>query len=172
MALWKESAEKETFGDNNKPETDVTPVESTLRTHRRPEESHKHKETVISAGLTIEGKIEGEGDVRIAGRFDGDVQVQGDLTVEPGAHISGQIHAGTVTVGGEVEGNIEATTQVTLLESGQIIGDLKAATLIVAAGSRMRGKVEFGWDERGAGKIEIDRKIKKVTEKVGNGSTL
>lgn len=173
MALWKESAQKETFfGDNDKPETEVKSVETATRPQRRSEESHKRKETVISAGLTIEGKIEGEGDVRIAGRFDGDVQVQGDLTVEPGAHISGQIRAGTVAIGGEVEGNIDATTQVNLQDSGQLIGDLKAATLIVAAGSRMRGKVEFGWDERGAGKIEIDRKIKKATEKVGNGSTL
>jgi cytoskeletal protein CcmA (bactofilin family) len=168
MALWKESAQKETFfGDNDKPETDVTPAASTMRPRVHAE--GRSKETVISAGLTVEGKIEGEGNVRIAGRFEGDVQVEGDLTVEPGAHISGEIHAETVTVGGEVEGNVEATTQVNLLESGQLIGDLKAATLIVAAGSRMRGKVEFGWDEKSAGKLKIDPKI---TEKAGNGSKL
>jgi len=27
-------------------------------------------------------------------------------------------------------------------------GDLKAGTLTVASGSRMRGRVEFGWDEK------------------------
>ncbi len=168
MALWKESTQRDTvFGDNDKPETDVMPTASTMRPPVHSE--GKTKETVISAGLTVEGKIEGEGNVRVAGRFQGDVHVEGDLTVEPGAHISGEIHAETVTIGGEVEGNVEATIRVNLLESGQMIGDLKAAKLIVAAGSRMRGKVESGWDEKSAGKLEIDPKI---TEKAGNGSTL
>jgi cytoskeletal protein CcmA (bactofilin family) len=52
-----------------------------------------------------------------------------------------------VTIGGELEGNVIASAQVKLLESGQLIGDLKATTLTVAAGSRMRGHVEFGWSE-------------------------
>ena len=29
----------------------------------------------------------------------------------------------------------------------QIIGDLKAGSLTVAAGSRMRGQADFGWDD-------------------------
>jgi hypothetical protein len=40
------------------------------------------KESLIAADITIEGKIEGGGSVRIAGKFKGDVSVQGDLTVE------------------------------------------------------------------------------------------
>src|SRR3546814_4908445 len=42
------------------------------------------KESLIAADLTIEGKIEGAGHVRIAGKFKGDVNVQGDLTIEKG----------------------------------------------------------------------------------------
>ncbi len=40
-----------------------------------------------------------------------------------------------------------------LTESGVIIGDVKASSLTVAGGSRMRGNVEFGWDEQGAAKV-------------------
>lgn len=46
-----------------------------------------------------------------------------------------------------MHGDIQAATRVELLESGTLIGDLKAGSLVVAAGSRMRGKGEFGWDE-------------------------
>ncbi len=116
--------------------------------------------------MTIEGKIEGSGDVRIAGQFKGEVNVQGNLAVERGAHIKGGIRAETVTIGGEVEGNIDAVSQVKLLESGQLIGDLKATTLTVAAGSRMRGNVEFGWDGSETKKIKGNR----APEKGGNGS--
>ena len=105
------------------------------------------RETVIASGLTIDGKIEGAGHVRMAGRFKGDVNVDGDLTIEPGAKIIGSVRAGTVTVGGDLEGNIEAASRVELLASGVLNGDLKAGSLTVASGSRMRGNVSFGWDE-------------------------
>ena len=104
------------------------------------------KESVIAAGLTIEGKIEGAGHVRIAGDFKGDVNVQGNLTIEPGAHLTGGVKADTVVVGGQLDGNIDAASRVELLQTGVLNGDLKAGSLIVAAGSRMRGRAEFSRD--------------------------
>jgi cytoskeletal protein CcmA (bactofilin family) len=102
------------------------------------------KESLIASDITIEGKIEGAGHVRIAGRFKGDVHVQGDLTIEVGAKVNGGVRARKVIVAGELEGNIESAQRVELLDSGVMIGDLKAETLLVAAGSRMKGQVEFG----------------------------
>ena len=107
----------------------------------------ERKESLIAADLTIEGKIEGTGHVRIAGKFKGDVNVQGDLTIETGAKLNGGVRAKKVTVAGELEGNIESASIVELLSSGVIIGDLKAGSLTVAAGSRMRGQADFGWEE-------------------------
>src|SRR5215467_1922075 len=75
---------------------------------RQPE--RELKESLIAAELTIEGKIEGTGHVRIAGRFKGDVHVQGNLSIEPGAKLTGAVRARTVTIGGELEGNIDAAT--------------------------------------------------------------
>ncbi len=103
------------------------------------------KESVIASDLTIEGKIVGSGHVRIAGRFKGDVQVDGNVTLDTGAHLEGLVKASVVVVGGELLGNIENAKRVELLEGGVISGDVKAGSLTVAAGSRMRGQVEFGW---------------------------
>jgi cytoskeletal protein CcmA (bactofilin family) len=104
------------------------------------------KESVIASDLTIEGKIIGSGHVRIAGRFKGDVQVDGNVTLDTGAHLEGLVKASVVVVGGELLGNIENAKRVELLEGGVISGDVKAGSLTVAAGSRMRGQVEFGWE--------------------------
>jgi cytoskeletal protein CcmA (bactofilin family) len=109
--------------------------------------SKEARESVIASGLTIDGTIEGAGHVRMAGRFKGDVNVDGDLTIDPGAKITGSVRASTVTIGGELEGNIDGATRVELLSSGVLNGDLKAGSLTVASGSRMRGNVSFGWDE-------------------------
>lgn len=106
------------------------------------------RESIIAADLTIEGKIEGAGHVRIAGKFKGDVRVQGNLTIEQGAKVSGSVTANKVTLAGELDGNIESAQQVELQQTGAINGDLKASSLTVAAGSRMRGHVECGWSEK------------------------
>jgi cytoskeletal protein CcmA (bactofilin family) len=111
----------------------------------------KLSESILAAGLTIEGKIEGNGNIRVAGRFKGNVNVKGELTIEPGAALDGEVKADTVLVGGEVRGQVFSKSRVELKESGTLIGDLKAGSLTVAAGSKMRGKVEFGWKE---GEIE------------------
>jgi cytoskeletal protein CcmA (bactofilin family) len=111
------------------------------------------KESLIASDLVIEGKIEGSGHVRIAGRFKGEVQVEGNVTIEAGAKVTGEVRAHTVIVGGELEGNIDAASRVELLQTGIINGDVKAGSLTVAAGSRMRGRAEFGWDEKLGAKV-------------------
>jgi cytoskeletal protein CcmA (bactofilin family) len=155
MALWNDQAGREKSAPEpaaKAPEkvSVLTPAgDPPIRpavTQNRAEASAK--ESVISAGLIIEGKIEGAGHVRIAGEFKGDVNVQGNLTIEPGAHVTGGVKADTVIVGGQLDGNIDAASRVELLQTGVLNGELKAGSLTVAAGSRMRGKAEFGWDEK------------------------
>ena len=107
------------------------------------------KETVIAAGLTFEGKIDGSGHVRISGRFKGDVHVDGTLTVDAGAHLAGAVRAGSVVVAGEIEGNIEGAKRVELHQTGVVNGDIAAGSLTVADGARMRGRAEFGWGDSG-----------------------
>ena len=156
MALWKDPTSKDVSFDTATavaPEPVVRPVPSPAPAAetRRPVErvvSGPAKESLIAADVTIEGKIEGAGHVRIAGRFKGDVNVQGNVTIEQGAHVTGQISAATVIVSGEVHGNVNASSRVELLETGAINGDVKAAVLTVAAGSRMRGNADFGWPDQ------------------------
>jgi cytoskeletal protein CcmA (bactofilin family) len=154
MAIWKEMNRADGAAVAlEPPRENGTPSESRPAAARQAADA---RDSVIGAGLLIEGKIEGDGDIHIGGNFKGDVRVNGDVTVEPGARVSAEISAGTVTVGGQIDGNINATTQVKLLQSGQLIGDLKAKSLTVAAGSRMRGRAEFGWEEPESRKIELN----------------
>ena len=87
--------------------TDAAPAPVTTR-----RTDSQAKESLIASDLTIEGKIEGSGHVRIAGRFKGDVNVQGDLTIEAGAKLSGGVRAKRVVIAGELEGNIENAERV------------------------------------------------------------
>jgi cytoskeletal protein CcmA (bactofilin family) len=162
MALWKENANSNT-ATVPAPTKDAPimtpPAEAALK--REPDHmatdissqaprrmpSREQKESIVAAEITITGKIVGAGHVRIAGKFEGDVHIDGDLTIEQGAKLTGSIRAESVAIAGEVEGNIDSAKKVELLASGVLNGDLKAGTLTVAAGSRMRGRAEFGWGE-------------------------
>lgn len=149
MPIWKEQ---------NTVRKDHSPLEATLeqgaydpadvsqphaQVHRASE--RRNPESVIAAGLTIEGTVSGNGDVRIAGQFHGDVHVEGSLTIETGARMVGSVRASTVVIDGELEGNIDAASRVELRATGVLCGNLNTGSLTVAAGSRMRGQVEFGW---------------------------
>ncbi len=180
MAIWKDSTSAKSSSPapeaaqfDPSPVRDIspatpTPSPSPAAANNRAGESQL-KESLIAADLTIEGKIEGTGHVRIAGKFNGDVNVQGNLTIETGAKLTGGVRAQKVIIAGELEGNIESAQRVEVLESGALIGDVKAGSLTVAAGSRMRGQVEFGWGDKHAGK-HADRNADKATTRADTDS--
>jgi cytoskeletal protein CcmA (bactofilin family) len=166
MALWKDSttgpgpaAASPAAAPLHPREQEKTNVaslspEPVRRPAPAPAARHELKESHISSELTIEGKISGTGHLRIAGRFKGDVQVDGNVSLEPGARLEGHVKASVVSVAGELIGNIENAKRVELLETGVINGDVKAGSLTVAAGSRMRGQVEFGYEGETRSKSE------------------
>src|SRR5690348_2972886 len=162
MALWKESGKTspaETPEAMDMARLDIPETRPKVETPAQPASrptptptptpSKPKTESLIAPDITIEGKIEGEGHVRIAGNFKGDVNVRGDLTIEPGARVTGSVRAEKVTIAGELTGNIESAAHVDLQQSGALTGDVKATTLTVAAGSRMRGQADFGWEDSG-----------------------
>jgi cytoskeletal protein CcmA (bactofilin family) len=159
MALWKETAENaHDTGPAQAQSVPATPVTAISvappRGETRPKERY---ESSFGPGVTIDGTIEGDGNVWIGGKFTGNIKITGNLNIDKGARIVATVNADTVTIQGELEGNIFANGQVTLQESSQVIGDIKAATLTVAAGSRMRGNVEFGWSKAENEKIATIR---------------
>lgn len=156
MALWKDNVKPTPAAEPRelaRPDPAAPPAPFLEASPPRPAAAPRSdKESLIASDLTIEGKIAGAGSLRLAGRFKGDVDVSGDLAVEPGARLNGSVRANKVIVAGELEGNIEAAARVELLEGGSMIGDLKAGIVTIVAGAKMRGNVEFGWEEGRPGK--------------------
>ncbi|MBU6483260.1 MAG: polymer-forming cytoskeletal protein [Betaproteobacteria bacterium] len=169
MSIWKENtvtrpppapaSEMKDPPRYDAPQRTEMPASPVAAPAARADAGAYRKESLIAADITIEGKIEGGGSVRIAGKFKGDVNVQGDLTIEAGAKLTGSVRADRVTIAGELEGNVEQASLVDLLQTGVVVGDLKAGSLTVAAGARVRGQAEFGWDD---GKVPKAGKLTKI----------
>lgn len=184
MSLWKETPAPAPAGSHRpaaetaprapSPQPAPAPAAAPLHAVASPppqrekvEAREAARESLIAAGLAIEGKIQGTGNVRIAGAFKGDVIVEGNLSIESGAKHQGEVRAATVTVSGELTGNIGAR-HVDVTPTGVIVGDVKADTITVASGSRMRGHVEFGWGDSGATHGRSDSTFSRIEPK-GNG---
>ena len=159
MAMWKDNTAsrptpvpapeaREPARVDLPPKPDFAPAQpAAAAPAARADSGAPRKESLIAADITIEGKIEGSGSVRIAGKFKGDVHVQGDLAIEVGAKLTGAVRADKVTIAGELEGSVAEASRIDLLPTGVVQGDLTAGSLTVAAGARMRGQADFGWGD-------------------------
>ena len=70
--------------------------------------------TLLGKGSEFEGKLTFEGQVRIDGKFTGQIFTKDTLVIGDGARVNAEINAGTVIINGTVEGNITATQLIEL----------------------------------------------------------
>lgn len=93
--------------------------------------------SLISDDLTIQGDLDGRGDVQIDGTVNGDIRCN-SLLVGESATIKGEIVADTVRVHGTVNGQIQART-VSLARTAHVVGNILHESLSVEQGAFLEG---------------------------------
>ena len=98
---------------------------------------------VVSLGPRdiLQGRLEIQGDLKIAGNGEGDLKASGDVTVDSTATIQAAIEGANVSVRGQVTGNVTAKRRLTLGGSGRLNGDVKVSRLTVEDGATLNGNV-------------------------------
>src|SRR5262245_43714161 len=94
--------------------------------------------------MTVRGSIEGDCDVTVRGRVEGQVRIGGVLTVEPGGLVAAEVEARAVAVYGALWGNARARERIEVARSGQMVGDATAPEVAILPGAAFRGRVEMG----------------------------
>lgn len=105
---------------------------------------------VVSLGPRdiLQGRLDIQGDLRIAGNVEGDLKASGDVTIDSGATIQAAIEGANINVRGQVTGNVTARKRLTLGGSGHLQGDVRVARLTVEDGATLNGNVTMS-SERG-----------------------
>jgi cytoskeletal protein CcmA (bactofilin family) len=106
----------------------------------------------VGEKLSIKGEIVGEGDLELAGRFEGVVNVQGTVVIGDRAEVDADITASTIVVGGKVRGNLSAAGRVEILPQGVLTGNLKGGSVAAADGASVKGEIVV--ERPGKGKLE------------------
>lgn len=102
--------------------------------------------TVIGNDVVIKGEITVEKGLRVDGQIEGAVTTKGKVHVGKTGLLAAEINGGAVYVEGKVKGNITASERVTLEATSNVSGDLTAIKLVVIEGATFVGKVNVGPD--------------------------
>jgi len=134
----------------------------------------KEMRTSIGEGITINADgMYGSGDVRVAGVFFNDIEVDGMLIIQDSGTVRGNVKAAAVVVEGVIEGDIVCSGNIEITATGKVIGDLRCMTLSINEGAAFSGACEMGdkfanaglgFDEEEAD-WDVDKEIKFSVDK-------
>jgi cytoskeletal protein CcmA (bactofilin family) len=93
--------------------------------------------STISRGMTVVGKIVGEGTLNVFGQVEGELRAL-TILVNEGARVEGDLVAEDLTVGGQVKGTIRAS-RVKLKSSAVVEGDIFHRSLTIEENARFEG---------------------------------
>lgn len=98
----------------------------------------------LGPSIALEGKLSGDEDLLVEGRFRGEIQVPAhQVTVGSDGRVEGEVRASAIVVEGEVRGNLTASQQVLVRASGSVHGDIRAPRVALDQGCRFKGAIDM-----------------------------
>ena len=98
----------------------------------RGEESYSAINSTIGGGSEVKGTLNIKGGLRIDGYIEGEVNVNGTLTVGHEGRIKGNVSVTHAVIGGTVNGTIKAEKQLELQNGSRIEGDIITKSLTLS----------------------------------------
>jgi cytoskeletal protein CcmA (bactofilin family) len=99
--------------------------------------------TIIGLGTEIKGNIKATGGMRIDGRVEGEIHLEGDLVVGEEGVVEAAVKTRNITIAGELRGNVEATGRIEIVSTGRLLGDIVVSALIINEGALFDGNCQM-----------------------------
>jgi len=90
---------------------------------------------ILSTGTEFEGKVKTEGDIRIDGKFTGDLSCKARVIIGPSGYFNGTIQCENAVIEGSFSGKLTVKSMLEVKENGKITGEISTGKLIVQAGA-------------------------------------
>ncbi|MDP3244178.1 MAG: polymer-forming cytoskeletal protein [bacterium] len=99
--------------------------------------------TVINSVARFSGEIKGFGRIEVWGFVNGKIQFDGDVNIEPGGRVEGNILANNLLVNGSVVGNTKVFNRLSLGKSSKMQGDADINKLLIEEGAVYCGRISM-----------------------------
>jgi cytoskeletal protein CcmA (bactofilin family) len=107
---------------------------------------YEERSSNLKEGSLIRGAFECKGDLVLEGFIEGDVVVEGTLTVLESGTVRANVRAASVKVFGKIVGDIFCSERVELHAGAQVRGNLKTSRLLIQDGVVFDGRCEMVQD--------------------------
>jgi cytoskeletal protein CcmA (bactofilin family) len=99
--------------------------------------------THLGQTIVVKGHVKAAEDIAIAGRIEGDVQMDGHvLLIHATGQISAEVMAKSVIVEGAVSGDIVAVQNIALRDTANVEGKMAAPKIAISAGAQFNGHAD------------------------------
>ncbi|HZK18904.1 MAG TPA: polymer-forming cytoskeletal protein [Clostridia bacterium] len=111
-------------------------------------------DTIIGSGTSFDGKLAAKGTLRIDGKVDGEIAVEGNIYLGENSLINANISCKNLTVAGEVNGMVTLAGKLQIARTGKVIGDIDVGNLVISDGAIFKGNCKMANEsglEKGSG---------------------
>ena len=102
--------------------------------------------SVLGRGTRVRGRVRGEGDLRVEGAIEGDVNVTGELLIDESADVQGNVEAAVVTISGTLTGDVTARGGVVVRSSAKVSGNLGSPEVSLEEGAEFSGRIDADFE--------------------------
>jgi len=103
--------------------------------------------TFVSEGCELSGELRFRDSVRIDGKIEGDMRVDGTVIAGETADIRASIRAECVIVFGQIEGDVRARRKIILHKTARVRGELQTAGITIEEGASFKGAIVIGEED-------------------------
>lgn len=102
----------------------------------------KQDEKILDVDASMQGSLSFKDPVnlRINGKFEGNLDIRGNLTIGQSAQVFADITGDNIVIGGRVKGRVTAKERLTLLPTAIVEGDIYPAKLNITEGAVLEGR--------------------------------
>ena len=100
----------------------------------------KDAETVIGAGVEVEGNFAAYGDIIVRGKIRGSIETKNDFYADEEALVEAEIKSNNAFVSGEVRGNLHIAEKIQMASTARVHGDVYCRLISMEEGAIFNGK--------------------------------
>ncbi|MEN9577665.1 MAG: hypothetical protein RJA70_674 [Pseudomonadota bacterium] len=102
--------------------------------------------SVVGAATEITGNVSGRGALRVDGRINGSLSVDGPVEVTAGSEVRGPLRAESLVLDGVLEGDVDVAGAISVGPRARFQGTLRGARVTIAAGAEVQADLQTDFE--------------------------